>query len=112
MLLTRYSAYLSTRVKTTHRGVKLERSNTVFIGRKPVLNYVLACMTLFKSDHEEIIVKARGRSISRAVDVVEVLRNRFMPKAQVEKIEIGTEQLSSDDRGPSNVSTIDIYVKA
>jgi len=90
----------------------MERSNTVYIGRKPVLNYVLACMTLFKSGHGEIIVKARGRSISRAVDVVEVLRNRFMPKAEVAKIEIGTNVIETDDRGPSNVSTIDIYVKA
>jgi len=90
----------------------MERSNTVYIGRKPVLNYVLACMTLFKSGHEEIIVKARGRSISRAVDVVEVLRNRFMPNAEVSKIEIGTDKIETDDRGPSNVSTIDIYVKA
>ncbi len=90
----------------------MERSNTVFIGRKPVLNYVLACMTLFKSGHGEIVVKARGRSISRAVDVVEVLRNRFMPNAEVVKIEIGTDQIETDDRGPSNVSTIDIFVKA
>jgi DNA-binding protein len=90
----------------------MERSNTVFIGRKPVLNYVLACMTLFKSGHEEVIVKARGRSISRAVDVVEVLRSRFMPNAEVTDIQIGTESVESDDRGPSNVSTIDIYVKA
>ncbi len=90
----------------------MERSNTVFIGRKPVLNYVLACMTLFKSGHEEIIVKARGQSISRAVDVVEVLRNRFMPNAEVVKIEISTEQLQSEERGISNVSAIGIYVKA
>jgi DNA-binding protein len=90
----------------------MERSNTVFIGRKPVLNYVLACMTLFKSGHGEIIVKARGRSISRAVDVVEVLRNRFMPNAEVVKIEICTDQIDTDDRGSSNVSTIDIHVKA
>ena len=90
----------------------MERSNTVFIGRKPVLNYVLACMTLFKSGHEEIIIKARGRSISRAVDVVEVLKNRFMPNAEVADIQIGTESLDSEDRGPSNVSTIDIIVKA
>ena len=90
----------------------MERSNTVFIGRKPVLNYVLACMTLFKSGHGEIIVKARGRSISRAVDVVEVLRNRFMPNAEVVNIEIGTDRIETDDRGPSNVSTIGIYVKA
>jgi DNA-binding protein len=90
----------------------MERSNTVFIGRKPVLNYVLACMTLFKSGHEEIIIKARGRSISRAVDVVEVLKSRFMPNAEVADIQIGTERLDSEDRGPSNVSTIDIIVKA
>jgi len=50
----------------------VSRSNIVFIGRKPVLNYVLACMTLFKSGQEEVLVKARGRSISTAVDVVEV----------------------------------------
>ena len=89
----------------------MERSNTVFIGRKPVLNYVLACMTLFKSGHGEIIIKARGRSISRAVDVVEVLKNRFMPNAEVADIQIGTESLENED-GPSNISTIDITVKA
>jgi DNA-binding protein len=90
----------------------MERSNTVFIGKKPVLNYVLACMTLFKSGHEEVVIKARGRSISRAVDSVEVLRSRFMPNVEVLDIQIGTESLESDDRGPTNVSTIDIHIKA
>ena len=90
----------------------MERSNFVFIGRKPVLNYVLACMTVFKSGHEEVILKARGRSISRAVDVVEVLKNRFMPNANVIDIQIGTESVESDERGPTNISTIDITVKA
>ncbi len=87
----------------------MSRSNTVFIGRKPVLNYVLACMTLFKSGQEEVLVKARGRSISTAVDVVEVMRNRFMPDIKVGEINIGTEQLASQDRPqPTNVSTIEI----
>jgi DNA-binding protein len=90
----------------------MDRSNTVFVGRKPVLNYVLACMTLFKSGHEIVVVRARGRSISRAVDAVEVLRSRFMPKLEVTDIQIGTERLESEDRGPSNVSTIDIHIKA
>ncbi len=90
----------------------MERANTVFIGRKPVLNYVLACMTLFKAGHEEVTIKARGRSISRAVDVVEVLRNRFMPNLKVADIKIGTETITSSEGGSSNVSTIDIIVKA
>ncbi|MFW6109336.1 MAG: DNA-binding protein Alba [archaeon] len=89
----------------------MERTNTVFIGKKPVLNYVLACMTLFKSGHEEVVIKARGRSISRAVDVVEVLKNRFLSKAEVSNIKIGTDELEGDN-GPTNVSTIDIIVKA
>ena len=89
----------------------MERSNTVFIGRKPVLNYVLACMTLFKSGQEQVLVKARGQSISRAVDVVEVLRNRFMPNVNVTEISIGTEVLQSEERDqPSNVSTIEIVL--
>ncbi|UCH57956.1 MAG: DNA-binding protein Alba [Candidatus Bathyarchaeota archaeon] len=87
----------------------MSRSNTVFIGRKPVLNYVLACMTLFKSGQEEVLVKARGRSISTAVDVVEVIRGRFMPELKVGEIIIGTEELTSPDRNqPTNVSTIEI----
>lgn len=87
----------------------MSRSNTVFIGRKPVLNYVLACMTLFKSGSNEVLVKARGRAISRAVDVVEVMRGRFMPDVKVGDIIIGTEELVSEERNtPSNVSTIEI----
>ena len=87
----------------------MSRSNTVFIGRKPVLNYVLACMTLFKSGTDEVLVKARGRAISTAVDVVEVTRSRFMSDLKVGDIKIGTEELSFEDSpGPRNVSTIEI----
>ncbi len=87
----------------------MSRSNTVFIGRKPILNYVLACMTMFKSGQEEVLVKARGRSISTAVDVVEVMRNRFMTDLNIGDIIIGTEELTSPDRNqPTNVSSIEI----
>ncbi|MCW3992044.1 MAG: DNA-binding protein Alba [Candidatus Bathyarchaeota archaeon] len=87
----------------------MSRSNTVFIGRKPVLNYVLACMTLFKAGTNEVLVKARGRAISRAVDVVEVPRSRFMPDLKVDDISIGTEKLSFEESlGPTNVSSIEI----
>jgi len=89
----------------------VSRSNTVFVGRKPVLNYVLACLTLLKSGESEILVKARGRSISTAVDVVEVTKNRFVNDLKVVDISIGTERLTSPDRDqPTNVSSIEIRV--
>jgi DNA-binding protein len=89
----------------------VSRSNTVFVGRKPVLNYVLACLTLLKSGESEILIKARGRSISTAVDVVEVTKNRFVNDLKIVDISIGTERLTSPDRDqPTNVSSIEIKI--
>ncbi len=89
----------------------MSRSNTVFVGRKPVLNYVLACLTLLKSGESEVLIKARGRSISTAVDVVEVTKNRFVNDLKIVDISIGTERLTSPDRDqPTNVSSIEIKV--
>ena len=52
-------------------------ANVVYVGNKPVMNYVLACVTQLNQGADEIVVKARGRAISRAVDVAEILKNRF-----------------------------------
>ncbi len=89
----------------------MSESNSVLIGRKPAMNYVLACITLFHGGANEINIKARGRAISRAVDVVEITRRRFLPDVKVKKIDIGTQQLASTEEGrstPTNVSTIEI----
>ncbi len=89
----------------------MSERNDVLIGRKPAMNYVLACITLFHGGANEISVKARGRAISRAVDVVEITRRRFLPDIKIKNIDIGTEQLASTEEGrstPTNVSTIEI----
>jgi len=72
------------------------------------MNYVLACITLFHSGSKEVSIKARGRAISRAVDVVEITRRRFLPDVKIQKIDIGTEQLQVEGGGSTNVSTIEI----
>lgn len=91
----------------------MSESNAVLIGRKPVMNYVLACITLFHGGAKEISVKARGKAISRAIDVVEVVRRRFLPDVTVKSIGIGTDQVSPREEGESttNVSTIDITLE-
>jgi len=88
----------------------MSESNCVLIGRKPVMNYVLACITLFHGGAETVSIKARGRAISRAVDVVEIVRRRFLPDVSVKNVDIGTEQLAPNEEGgrPTNVSTIEI----
>lgn len=88
-------------------------SSLVLVGTKPVMNYVLACITLFHGGAREVSVKARGRSISRAIDVVEVVRRRFLPEVKVKSVGIGTDQLARREEGSStsNVSTIEITLQ-
>ncbi len=91
----------------------MSENNSVLIGKKPVMNYVLACITFFHGGAKEVNIKARGRSISRAIDVAEVVRRRFLPDVKVTKIGIGTDQLSprEEGSGPTNVSTIEITLE-
>ena len=84
----------------------MSRDNTIYIGRKPVMSYVMATLATF--NHNEVIqIKARGRSITTAVDVAEITRNRYMTGMAKPEIVIGTEQVE-DDRGTRNVSTMTI----
>jgi DNA-binding protein len=84
-------------------------SNIVYIGRKPTMTYVLAVMTNFNSsDTKGITIKARGQSISIAVDVAEIVKRRFMKDLNVSAITIGTEEMQRQEGGTRNVSTIEI----
>ncbi len=82
----------------------------VYVGQKPVMNYVLATLTQFNEGAEKVILKARGKAISRAVDVAEIVRNRFLPNVDVESIKIDTEELESEQGRKVNVSTIEIVL--
>jgi DNA-binding protein len=82
--------------------------SVVLIGRKPVMNYVVACLTFFNSGEKNICVKARGRAISTAVDTVELLRRGFVKDVELKSIAIGTEEVQREEGRRSNVSTIEI----
>ena len=85
-------------------------SSTIFIGQKPIMAYVTAILMQFTSGSGDVTIKARGRAISAAVDVVEVCRRRFFEgKLHVKKITIGTEQLGEEGQ-VRNVSTMEITV--
>jgi len=81
--------------------------NVIYVGNKPPMSYVLAIVTQF-SDSTEVVIKARGRAISRAVDAAEITRNRFVTDAKVKEIKISTESLTNEEGRTSNVSSIEI----
>lgn len=84
-------------------------TNVIYVGNKPPMNYVTAIMALLNSgSFEEVIIKARGNAISRAVDAAEITHNRFLTNTEVTRIDIGTESITSEDGRKSNVSSIEI----
>lgn len=89
----------------------MSNENVVFVGNKSIMNYVLACITQLNQGADKVVIKARGRAISRAVDVAEVLRNKFAKDVSVKKVDIATEKLKAPDGKEINVSAIEISLE-
>jgi DNA-binding protein len=84
--------------------------NVVLIGKKDVMSYVLAVVTQFNNGEDNVIVKARGKAISRAVDVVEIVKRRFVQNVETKSIIIGTEEVQGEE-GPIKVSSMEITIE-
>ncbi len=84
--------------------------NSVFVGNKNFMNYVTAVVMQFTTkEAKEVTIKARGKFISRAVDVAEVATKRFLDnQAEVKGIKIDSEEFQNDEGKDVRVSTIEI----
>ena len=87
-----------------------QENDTILVGKKPPMNYVIACLTLFDSGTSPIKVKARGLAISRAVDAVELLRRAFIKDLKINKISIDTIRFKKRSGIDSSISTIEIIL--
>lgn len=86
------------------------QDNVVFVGKKPTMSYVLAAVTQFSGGQNQVHLKARGRAISKCVDVAEVIKNKFIQNAKIKSIDIGTEEIEAENKDKINVSTIEIVL--
>ncbi|MCL4399432.1 DNA-binding protein Alba [Candidatus Parvarchaeota archaeon] len=84
--------------------------DVIFIGKKPLMSYILAILTHMNSGHSRIVIKARGSMISKAVDVSQIVKRKFSKDLKVTKVEIGTEELPGreEDHKTRDVSYISI----
>jgi DNA-binding protein len=83
--------------------------NVIFIGNKPTMNYVLAIVTQFQNGQSEVVVRGRGKAISRAVDAVEVALHKFLPQIEKQQITTCTEEVEAEG-GVIRVSAIEIVL--
>ena len=86
--------------------------NTVFIGEKPFMNYVTSVVMQFTTKNaKSVVIKARGKFISRAVDVAEVAVKRFLKdQISVGEIKIDSEDFKNKEGREVRVSTIDVIL--
>jgi len=83
--------------------------NVILVGRKPVMNYVMAA-TLILQSGGDLVLRARGRAISRAVDVSQIIINRFAKDYEVKSVSIGTEEMTDQEGRIRSISTIEIVL--
>ncbi|MFP3952069.1 MAG: DNA-binding protein Alba [Candidatus Bathyarchaeia archaeon] len=89
----------------------MSEDNIVYIGKKPPMTYVMAVMHNFNQAEAGVVLKARGRAISTAVDVAEITRNQFLTELHEPEVKISTEELPNNEGGTRNVSNISIRLK-
>ncbi|MBR9691544.1 DNA-binding protein Alba [Candidatus Woesearchaeota archaeon] len=88
-------------------------SNSIFVGGKPFMNYVTGVVMQFTTkDADEVVIKARGKFISRAVDIAEVAAKRFLERtSEIKDIKIDSEEFQNNEGKTVRVSTIEITLK-
>ncbi len=90
-----------------------EKDNIIFVGIKPFMNYVTGVVMQFQNKNQkEVIVSARGKFTSKAIDIVEVARRTFLKdeNIQVKDIKIASEQFENKEGKRIYVSTIEIHL--
>lgn len=100
-------------METANTGVKSEKeANVVFIGHKPTMVYVLSVVTQANENFDEILIKARGRNISEAVDVAEIVTKKHLKSTyKIEKMFSDTEEKEDTNKIIRRISVLTIVLK-
>lgn len=94
----------------TSRAETRRASNEILIGKKPLMTYVTASLVQLANE-PTVLVKARGRSITRAVDVAQIIVKRMGNIGyKIGRVKIDSQILQSEDGKERNVSTIEIEI--
>ena len=94
----------------TSRAEGRRASNVVLIGKKPLMTYVTATLVQLANE-PTVLIKARGRSITRAVDVAQIIVKRMDNIGyKIGSVKIGSELIRSEDGKERNVSTIEVQI--
>lgn len=89
-------------------------TNIIYIGGKPFMNYVTGVIVQFNMNNAtEVVIKSRGKFISKAVDVAEISKRKFLKDKNivVKEVKIGSEEFENKEGRMVNVSVLEIVLK-
>lgn len=77
------------------------------------MNYVTGVVVQFNSGAKTVTIKARGKFISKGVDVAEVARRKFLEdkNVSIKDVSIGSEEFENKEGKVVNVSVIEIVLE-
>ncbi|MGB9728806.1 MAG: DNA-binding protein Alba [Thermoprotei archaeon] len=102
---------MNSQTQPEKKNTQIATDNAVLIGKKPIMTYVTAVLTQFTRGNKKIILKARGKAITSAVTVAELLKNKILPgQIKISNISIGTESVGKGNE-IRDVSTIEIVLE-
>ena len=97
-------------MSSNNANTEIKANNEIFIGKKPLMTYVTATLVQLANE-PTVIIKARGKSITRAVDVAQIIVKRMDTLGyKIGPVKIGSEMVQSQDGKTRNVSTIEVYI--
>ena len=97
-------------MSSNNANTEIKANNEIFIGKKPLMTYVTATLVQLANE-PTVIIKARGKSITRAVDDAQIIVKRMDTLGyKIGPVKIGSELVQSQDGKTRNVSTIEVYI--
>src|ERR671922_359762 len=97
-------------MSTNNAKTEIKANNEIFVGKKPLMTYVTATLVQLANE-PTVIIKARGKSITRAVDVAQIIVKRMDTLGyKIGPVKIGSEIVQSQDGKARNVSTIEVAI--
>src|ERR687883_2119442 len=97
-------------MSSKNANTEIKANNEIFIGKKPLMTYVTATLVQLANE-PTVIIKARGKSITRAIDVAQIIVKRMDTLGyKIGPIKLGSETVQSEDGRTRNVSTIDVPI--
>ncbi len=96
--------------RSSHSSETRPPLDTIYVGKKPPMTYVLAVVTQLNQGSNHVNLKARGRAISSAVDISQIVKHKFIPDLKITLGDVTTEDLASEDGSMRRVSSLTLVL--